>query len=186
MSNVLGSILMEDDVTLLLGTSSDFKVKYDTGDSRLELLDSADNVLAHVEDDGATATLTWLGTLALSSGAISSGTFTPTLSAGVNVASSGTLGMQYARIGTIVTCQLRAVITPTAGTTLTTAEFDLPVASNFSGTGNARGSFAAKGTTAIECGSIEAVAANDTIKISFYSVNTSAHEISGTFQYVVI
>lgn len=186
MSNVLGEILLEDDVALLIGTSSDFKVKYDTGDTRLELLDAADNVLAHVEDDGSTGTLTWLGTLALSNGAIVSSTFTPTLSAGSNVASSSGLGMNYMRVGSVVTCSLRATITPTAGATLTTCEFDIPVASNFSGTGNARGTFGAKGTTAINSGYIEAVAANDTIKIYFYSINTSAHDISGVFQYVII
>jgi hypothetical protein len=187
MANVFGEILLEDDVPLLIGTSSDFKVKYDTGDSRLEILDAADNVLGHIVDDGSTGTLTWLGGLAISSGAISAGTSTPTLSAGVNVASSTGLGFNYLRVGNVVNCSFRANITPTAGApTLTTAEFSLPVASNFSGTGNARGSLTWKTSSAIGSCYVDAVAANDTIKIYFYAASTNAHDISGTFQYVVI
>jgi len=187
MPNVFNASTFKDDQAINLGDSTDFKLKYDTGDSRLEILDAADNVLGHIVDNGATATLTWLGGMALSTGAISSGTWTPTVSAGVNVASSTASTGQYIRVGNAVSFSVAVSITPTAGApTNTTFELSLPIASNFSGSGNlaSSGTFL-NGTT---IGNVRCIssAANDTMDVRFYAISTSAHFLTLTGVYTII
>ena len=177
----------DDDVAITFGTSTAFKQKYDSGDTRLEWLDGADNVMAHIEDGGTTGTLTMTGGLALPTGAITDGAFTPTLSAGVNVASSASLSSFYMRMGTYVMYEISVSITPTAGTTYTTFELDLPIASNLGAAADAKGegTWFISTTTAGACW-VQGVAANDTIEVRFISASTSAHVVHATVLYKII
>lgn len=51
----------DDDIPITYGTTTAFKEKYDSGDTRYEFLDAADNVIYHIEDDGTTGTLQVVG-----------------------------------------------------------------------------------------------------------------------------
>jgi hypothetical protein len=121
----------DDDVAITLGTTTAFKIKYDSGDTRLEILDGADNVMAHIEDDGTTGTLTMTGGLAIPTGAITSGTYTPTWTNVANATTTTGHTAQYIRVGNVVTVSGGVDITPTANSTLTRSRCSLPIASNF-------------------------------------------------------
>jgi hypothetical protein len=60
-----------------------------------------------------------------------SGTYTPTLTNGVNVAASTAFACQYMRVGNVVTVSGQVNIDPTLATTYTQLEMTIPVASNF-------------------------------------------------------
>jgi hypothetical protein len=63
MPNELNETTILDDQTFNLGTSKDFKLKYDSADNRLEILNSSDTVLMHLSSAGA---LTITGAVTLS------------------------------------------------------------------------------------------------------------------------
>ena len=61
-----------------------------------------------------------------------SGTYTPTLTNGTNVAASTAFACQYMRVGNVVTVSGQVNIDPTSTATYTQLEMTIPVASNFS------------------------------------------------------
>lgn len=63
MTQQFDETTMLDDETLNFGTSTDFKMKYDSAAGRFEILDAADNILGYIVDDGASGTFSWLGIL---------------------------------------------------------------------------------------------------------------------------
>jgi hypothetical protein len=72
-------------------------------------------------------------------GVVYSGTWTPTFSGAVNMATPTVLGSQYMRVGKMVQCTLRLNIDPTADNTATEVEFTPPISSNFTSAYDATG-----------------------------------------------
>lgn len=64
-------------------------------------------------------------------GAITSGTYTPTLTNTTNVAASTAQVCQYMRVGNVVTVSGRVDIDPTTASIATALNMSLPIASNF-------------------------------------------------------
>ena len=118
------------------------------------------------------------------------GTYTPTITDGANVASSGATANSghYIRVGTTVTVSISSlIINPTAGTTLTIFSVSLPIASNFAGNYDCGGAGAATTTaTSVQAIRITSDAALDEAKATFYSVNTASHTPCLTFTYTII
>jgi len=204
MANDLLETNYDDDVAITFGTTTKFKVLYKSASTRLDIQDDAGNTLVYIEDQGTTGKLTitgdltvdddatvtgdlTAGTISLTTGALSSGSFTPTVGTTANVASSASPVAFYMRIGAYVYYEFSVSITPTAGTTYTTFEVDLPVASNLSGAADAKGngSWVISTTTLGACWA-QGVAANDSVEVRFISNNTSAHVVHCTVMYKVI
>lgn len=123
-------------------------------------------------------------------GVVYSGTFTPTVSASTNVSGTPTVALSYTRVGVIVTCAFSSVVTPTAAaSTVTSIDFDLPVATaNFSAQTEVLGcatAVRASATAAAAPAFVGAVATTQRVRTTFLSPTTSAINVSGTFQYEI-
>lgn len=68
------------------------------------------------------------------------GTYTPTITNGINMAASTAYVLGYLRVGNSVTVWGQIDFDPTAATTNTAAEITLPIASDFTAIGDAGGS----------------------------------------------
>jgi hypothetical protein len=101
-------------------------------------------------------------------GAVTSGTYTPTLTAVSNVAASTAYACQYMRVGNVVTVSGIADIDPTTGTTTTRIGISLPVASNFTGQQNLGGT-GAGGTPPTMYGNLRGDTTNDRADLYFTS-----------------
>jgi hypothetical protein len=118
---------------------------------------------------------------------LTSGTYTPTLTGILNVASSTATVCQYNRVGGVITVSGIVEVTPTASATRTDARVSLPVASNFANQEECCGSASAfSGGTTIVPVWIFASAANDEAQFVLISPNTSNQLISFSFTYQVI
>lgn len=128
---------------------------------------------------------TYTDKLVISAGEIIAGTYTPTLSAGVNVAASTTRLTKYIRVGNAVMVSGEIQIDPTAGApTITTFELDLPVASDFSTVLQCSGSFT--GTFYTQGGTIGSSIANNTASFYYMAVNAASDNLGFCFMYQVI
>jgi parallel beta-helix repeat protein len=113
------------------------------------------------------------------------GTYTPSLTAVANVASSVPYLCNYTVVGDIVLVRFKLVVTPTAaGSTATQLGISLPIASNLASNdtdlhGNASSSF---GLTA----SIYADPTNDRAQLQFAATNTSNNVLYGQFAYRIL
>jgi hypothetical protein len=115
---------------------------------------------------------------------LTSGTYTPTLTAGNNVTTvSTTHSFNYCRIGSTVLVSGLLTVNFTAATTSTVWYASLPVASNFTGTGQAVGTV----NTNLAAGYVFADTANDRLLFSISSV-ASTGSVSLTFiaQYQIL
>jgi hypothetical protein len=112
---------------------------------------------------------------------LSSGTYTPTLTNGANVSSSGATLCMYSRVGDIVTVAGQIAVTATAAGASTVVGISLPIASAFTDTADARGCAAAPAVQ--QSAAIEADATNDRAQMRYISVGTSAAGMFFTFQY---
>lgn len=127
--------------------------------------------------------ITGLTTLSLSTGAITAGTYTPTLTNTANIAASTAFECQYLRVGATVTVSGIVNIDPTNTAAFTNLKMSLPVASNFGATSDLAG--VATMTTAY--GSFQADATNDLASLTFTSDGTAANATwAFTFTYQVI
>lgn len=113
------------------------------------------------------------------------GSWTPTISGTVNLDSTGAFAGYYIRIGTVVvgTVNFDADATAAANTT-TTAELSLPVASNFTGSGDCGGAGTISTTphVAVE---VFASATNDTLVATWKSSVTTNQRVRIVFCYVI-
>lgn len=185
MANTLNNTTtITDDAELTFGTSSDFKIKYDSTSGLLEFLDSADNVLLTLSDDGTAGTLDVSGPITGdftnnggtgSTEAIAAGNYTPTIREGSNVASSTASRVHWQRIGGIVSMGGKVTITPTADATTTRFGIQIPVSSNFVGDDDD-----ANGMGVADVGGVvaygKANASSDDVQYEFTSSGTGAHE----------
>lgn len=116
---------------------------------------------------------------------VASGTSTPTITSGANVASTATPTGRYIRIGNQVSFSGTVSVTPTLTATTTVVEISLPVASNFAATSDASGSGTAVGTSIFPISIVGSVA-NDRLVVTFTSSGTGAHVVTFNTIYTVI
>ena len=119
---------------------------------------------------------------AASDGNVFSGSYTPTITNGTNVASSISRAAYYMRVGNVVTLTFSPDITPTS-TGGTVYSFSIPVASNFASTTQAGGvSFDYNNN---QIGAVSADTVNDRISVSFIATSTTLRTHRMTITYVV-
>lgn len=120
--------------------------------------------------------------------AIASGTYTPTLTAVSNVASTTASVCQWTRVGNVVTVAGKFSMTPTAaGSTQTLLGVSLPIASAFANDAQCGGVARSRmsGATGMMA-SVHADATNDRAEFEWFSGTTSAFDQAFTFTYVII
>ena len=116
--------------------------------------------------------------------AMYSGTYTPTITNGSNVAASTAYVCQYMRVGSVVTVSGRVDIDPTLDATVTKFELSLPVASVMSSSGQLAGTMMSN-TTTVEHGPIFGNTTSDEAQFDWTVQNTSNHTIYFHFTYLV-
>jgi hypothetical protein len=118
---------------------------------------------------------------------ITSGTYTPTITNGANVASSIAYTCQYMRVGSTVTVSGAVTIVPTATTTATKLRLSLPVTSNFAAFENAGGSGALNhATRTVIPLTIAAVPSTSVVEVSCTSQDTFTNIFNFSFTYQII
>jgi hypothetical protein len=113
---------------------------------------------------------------------LTTGSYTPTLTAVANVAASTSATCYYYRIGNEVTVYGRIQIDPTAATTLTQLGFSLPIASTFTTLSEAAGTFAFNNG---EAGIIVSDAGNARAEFQFTPTTSSNSSYQFHFSYHV-
>lgn len=116
---------------------------------------------------------------------LDSGTYTPTLTNGANVAASSNAGALYSRVGNIVTVSGACQVDPTATNTVTELGISLPIASALTGVRQVIG-VAVSGDVAGMSGMVFADAANDRATLRFVHADVSNRTWSFNFQYQVL
>lgn len=113
------------------------------------------------------------------------GSWTPTISGTVNLDSTGAFSGHYIRLSSVVvgTVNFDADATAAANTT-TTAELSLPVASNFTGSGDCGGA-GTVATTPHVAVEVFASAANDTLAATWKSSVTTSNRVRLAFCYLI-
>lgn len=124
------------------------------------------------------------GTLSIGVGAITSGTYTPTLTGVTNVAASTAYLCHYLRVGATVTVAGRVDIDPTA-VAATELGISLPVASNFAAVDDCGGT-AANGDLAGNSASIFADTTNDRAALFMVPADAANRAFAFHFTYQVI
>lgn len=122
--------------------------------------------------------------LSITLGAITSGTYTPTLSNTTNVGSSTALVCQYMRVGSVVTVSGGVTLTATAGASLTTMGITIPIASTFAAVSDLGGAASAAGISATAA--LFADTSNNRATFQMISPGTSSETYYFTFSYLVI
>lgn len=135
--------------------------------------------------DAAADTITFTGTPA---GLVVSGTYTPTYTAGTNIASVVSDGaISYLRVGSVVTVMGQATIDPTAGTASSSIGISLPIASNFSNTTQCPGAIVElTNTSTPSIGWIQSDSTNDRASASWYQLTNTTSSFRFWFQYQVL
>jgi hypothetical protein len=114
-----------------------------------------------------------------------SGTYTPTLTNGANVAASTPYACQYMRVGNMVMVSGILDVDPTAGSgTATRIDVSLPIASNLATAVQLAGAMGANAAT--ESAQIFADETNNRAAISFLAQTTANHSVSFMFMYQVL
>jgi hypothetical protein len=141
----------------------------------------------YVEPTGSASitggTIADLTSLSLTSGAITSGTYTPTLTNVSNLDGSTAYECQYLRVGNVVTVSGKVDANPTAAAS-TELGISLPIASNFAANQNCGGS--ASSTVAEAPAAILADATNDRARMIWVATNTANHDMTFSFTYRII
>jgi len=116
---------------------------------------------------------------------LTSGTYTPTLFNGANVAASTAYPCQWARVGATVTVSGHVDVDPTTTATDTQLGISLPIASNFANVGECAGCAWAPTLTS-EGGAILADVANDRAILEWKAVDVTNAARYFSFAYRVI
>ena len=122
--------------------------------------------------------------LSISTGAISSGTYTPTLFNTTNVAASTSYQAQYMRVGNVVTVSGRVDVDPTAAGAVLLG-MSLPVASNFGAVSDCAG-VAYSPVVAAQGAAVDADTTNDRAQMRWIAVDVTNRAMMFTFTYEVI
>jgi hypothetical protein len=126
--------------------------------------------------------------LAITTGAITSGTYTPTLTNVTNVSSSTAFVCNYIRVGAIVYVSGFVTIDPTtAAGTSTELGISLPIASAFVGGAEASGvGVLANGTSMGDTGPIGPDVTNDRLALSFFANDLASRNWTFTAMYRIV
>ena len=116
----------------------------------------------------------------------SSGTYTPTLTNGTNVAASTAFECQWMRIGSVVCVSGKVNLDPTSANTTTILGISLPVASNFGAEEDLGGVTAATAGVTDSPGRVYANIASDRAEVSVWPGSAANQGVSFIFQYQVI
>ncbi len=123
-------------------------------------------------------------TLSTSLGAITSGTYTPTLTNTANITSSTALQCQYMRVGNVVTVSGGVTLTPTLLATLTTLGMSLPISSTLSAAQNLGGA-ADSAAVASASAAMFADTVNNRATMQMISVGNASETFYLSFTYLV-
>jgi len=134
---------------------------------------------------GLSVTKTAVTAPAAADGNVFSGTYTPTLTNTLNVASSTAATCQYMRVGNVVTVSGVVNIDATA-TGDTAIGFSLPIASNFGSSSQCGGVFTKSFAASTNAGGIYADSTNDRAIFRIDSDTTADQSYTFTFTYRVI
>lgn len=116
---------------------------------------------------------------------ISSGTYSPTLTNGTNIAASTTAVCNYSRVGNVVTVSGYVEADPTSSATDSALGVSIPIASNFTLASDARGTASVNLSTLYNPGIVLTDTTNDRVEIRFSSVSALNQGVYFTFQYLV-
>jgi len=116
---------------------------------------------------------------------IASGTFTPTVTLSTNADASVANAAQYLRVGNVVTVSGSGTIDPTASGTNTIWRLSLPIASDFSTSGQCNGVASISDTTRSP-GAIVGVAGTDDAQINYLSSGTASVNYQYHYTYVIV
>jgi hypothetical protein len=114
-----------------------------------------------------------------------SGTYTPTLTNGVNVDSSTSSVCQYTRVGNIVTVFGFISVDATTLNSQTDVDISLPIASAFVAETDLNGTTTSRGTTSVY-GFVKANFTNNRANLSFFAASTSSLNQYFSFSYQVL
>lgn len=143
---------------------------------------SADVALALLDEDGDL----WLGGgLTLGVGAVTSGTYTPTLTNVTNVAASTAYACQYMRVGAVVHVSGRVDVDPTLTATATRVDLSLPIASDFANSNECAGTAFCSAVAGMGAAIYGSVADNRAV-LEFVSGDVANRDMHFTFTYRVI
>lgn len=131
---------------------------------------------------GSTLTAT---NLAISQGAITSGSYTPTLVSIANISSATPSDFNYMRVGSVVTVSGSIAITPTAGSTSTSLRMTLPISSNLAGNELNGVGHAASGSVSVT-GAVYSDTTNDQAQFIFISSGTGLQSYKLIFSYLIV
>lgn len=131
----------------------------------------------------ANLTSATFASLAITAGAISSGTYTPTLFNVTNVAASTAYACQYIRVGNVVNVSGKVDVDPTLAAA-TVLGISLPIASTLSAAEKCAG-VASSNTIASEVAAIDADTVNNRAQMDWVSVSLANHSMYFNFQYLV-
>jgi hypothetical protein len=138
-------------------------------------------------DDLIAAIQTWAGKVDGINKTVTSGVYTPTLTAMSNVQTVTAYPCSYLRVGKIVHVSGFLKVNPTMGTTTTEVAISLPVASDFAFEHQLAG-VGIGGVAALtpETADIRAWLVRDIAQLRFESANTGNHEMWFTFTYQIL
>jgi hypothetical protein len=127
------------------------------------------------------------GVLGVANGGGVSSSYTPTLTEVTNITGGSTSNhgtAQYYRMsGNFITVWGELELSAAAGSTFTTIDISLPVASNFTSIYDAKGTCTSLTIGAMTPGFVRADATNDRATLSFWSLGASGHNILYQFSY---
>lgn len=116
---------------------------------------------------------------------LSSGTYSPTLTAVSNIGSLSAEGFCWTRLGNVVSVAGHVTATPTSASTSTTFGISLPVASAFTAIADLAGTGKQITATNGESLGVYADATNDRAEAGFFSSNNSNSRYVVHFQYTI-
>lgn len=115
-----------------------------------------------------------------------SNSYTPTITGVTNVSSSIAYTLFYTRVDSVVTVSGQVSITSTANNAQTTFGISLPVASNFTSTGDVGGGGYTQSNSIAGHGlSFSGDATNDRVNVDYYESHTSPDVFNFTFSYKI-
>ena len=117
---------------------------------------------------------------------LDSGTYTPTLTNGTNVAASTAYESQFIRVGAIVCVSGKVDVDPTSGTTTTILGVSLPFASNLGGQEDVAGTCGQHLVTSASAGSVRADTTNNRADLLMHPLSDVNAAWSFIFQYQII
>lgn len=124
--------------------------------------------------------------LVLTTAYSSAGAYAPTLTGVANVAASTPGTIIYVRVGNIVTGGVNFNVDPTAaGPTVTQLGISIPVASDFTTSGDAQGVCSSSVSTTERAGAIIADATNNRLEMQIATADSANHSMYCSFTYIV-